>query len=346
MGFRIDPTSVVLFASGSVVLALVLCVVMRRHKRRGDRAIRWLMASNLALFAATLGVLLRPVIGFTAGSMTVLLGAYIGIVFAFFAVLSAEERPLPVRLVTVVGALAVAVHLVLIFDGQSVAALMVSSSVINSGLLIYIITRIWPIGQRLGQRMAILVCLPFAALCLAYLVRLGFVGIWGKGPAALLATLTIIVVMSWAAVILELAMITLREMQAQEKLKAALQRAEAANTARTKFLLTISHELRTPLNAILGLSEIMCQEVFGPVPHPYNQSVKHVKENGKVLNELISDLLMQTADTPGGDEEDAVVAIARAVHQKFASGEGASDPASSGMAASDPTGGPRKTATG
>ena len=42
-------------------------------------------------------------------------------------------------------------------------------------------------------------------------------------------------------------------------------RAEAANLAKSRFLATMSHELRTPLNAILGFSEIMKDEVLGPM---------------------------------------------------------------------------------
>lgn len=321
MQLTVDPTSVLLFAAGSVVLAIVLCIIMRQHKK-GDAVTKWLVASNLALFAATLGVLLRPMIGFTAGSMTVLLGAYVGICCAYFAVLSAENRPLPIRLIATVGGLALTVHLGLTFHVETVSSLMISSSAINSGVLIYMIRGIWPIGKRLGQRMALLLCLPFAALCIAYLVRLVTVLMWGEGSAAILATLSIIVVMSWAAVILELAMITLRETQARAAMKAALSRAEEASAARTRFLLSISHELRTPLNAILGLSEIMCQEVFGPLPQPYNRNVKLVHENGTELNELINDLLLQTADAPGADNEDTAAAINWAIHKKFRMEEG------------------------
>ena len=42
-------------------------------------------------------------------------------------------------------------------------------------------------------------------------------------------------------------------------------KAEAANLAKSKFLANISHELRTPLNAIMGFSEMIKDEVLGPV---------------------------------------------------------------------------------
>ena len=45
----------------------------------------------------------------------------------------------------------------------------------------------------------------------------------------------------------------------------ARRRAEEANLAKSRFLATMSHELRTPLNAILGFSEVMKNEVLGPI---------------------------------------------------------------------------------
>ena len=42
-------------------------------------------------------------------------------------------------------------------------------------------------------------------------------------------------------------------------------KAEAANLAKSKFLANMSHELRTPLNAIMGFSEMIKDEVLGPV---------------------------------------------------------------------------------
>ena len=44
----------------------------------------------------------------------------------------------------------------------------------------------------------------------------------------------------------------------------ARRRAEAANSAKSRFLATMSHELRTPLNAILGFSEVMKTRAVRP----------------------------------------------------------------------------------
>jgi two-component system, cell cycle sensor histidine kinase DivJ len=53
--------------------------------------------------------------------------------------------------------------------------------------------------------------------------------------------------------------VTDRKMQAQA-LDLARSAAEAADTAKTRFLATMSHELRTPLNAIIGFSELIAKE--------------------------------------------------------------------------------------
>jgi cell cycle sensor histidine kinase DivJ len=53
--------------------------------------------------------------------------------------------------------------------------------------------------------------------------------------------------------------ITERKVQ-EQALELARSAAEAADTAKTRFLATMSHELRTPLNAIIGFSEMIARE--------------------------------------------------------------------------------------
>jgi len=72
----------------------------------------------------------------------------------------------------------------------------------------------------------------------------------------------------------------------------ARRRAEEANLAKSRFLATMSHELRTPLNAILGFSEVMKNEVLGPVGNAsYREYVEDIHNSGKHLLNVINEIL-------------------------------------------------------
>ena len=69
-------------------------------------------------------------------------------------------------------------------------------------------------------------------------------------------------------------------------------RAEEANLAKSRFLATMSHELRTPLNAILGFSEVMKNEVLGPIENPaYRDYAGDIHTSGQHLLGLINEIL-------------------------------------------------------
>ena len=69
-------------------------------------------------------------------------------------------------------------------------------------------------------------------------------------------------------------------------------RAEEANLAKSRFLASMSHELRTPLNAILGFSEVMGNEVLGPLENPtYRDYARDIHASGRHLLDLINEIL-------------------------------------------------------
>ena len=76
------------------------------------------------------------------------------------------------------------------------------------------------------------------------------------------------------------------------ELNVAKAAADDANRAKSEFLAGMSHELRTPLNAILGFSEIIKDELFGPVgQHQYADYANDVHKSGQHLLDLINDVL-------------------------------------------------------
>ena len=65
-----------------------------------------------------------------------------------------------------------------------------------------------------------------------------------------------------------------------------------ANKSKSEFLASMSHELRTPLNAILGFSEIIRDQMFGPVgATKYIDYAADIHSSGQHLLEIINDVL-------------------------------------------------------
>ena len=73
-----------------------------------------------------------------------------------------------------------------------------------------------------------------------------------------------------------------------EQLEAALEEAQAANTAKSKFLSSMSHEIRTPMNAITGMGEILLHERLSERQKGY---VDDIVVSSKALLGIINDIL-------------------------------------------------------
>jgi len=72
--------------------------------------------------------------------------------------------------------------------------------------------------------------------------------------------------------------------RAVEDTEIARSEAVRANEAKSQFLANMSHELRTPLNAIVGFSEMIAQEVLGPLGVArYRDYAKDIHDSGRHL---------------------------------------------------------------
>ncbi len=77
--------------------------------------------------------------------------------------------------------------------------------------------------------------------------------------------------------------------RAENKLRIAKEKAEAANIAKTEFLANMSHEIRTPMNAIMGLSQIL--GMSSPLSDKQREYIKTLQMSTDSLLRLINDLL-------------------------------------------------------
>jgi signal transduction histidine kinase len=76
-----------------------------------------------------------------------------------------------------------------------------------------------------------------------------------------------------------------------EQLEARNQEVERANRLKTEFLASMSHELRTPLHTIIGFSELLAEQLEGPLTDKQQRFVGHILQDARHLLELINEVL-------------------------------------------------------
>ena len=80
----------------------------------------------------------------------------------------------------------------------------------------------------------------------------------------------------------------IQRQRADESLRLAHERAEAASRVKSQFLSRMSHELRTPLNAILGFTQLL---EIDSLSASQAESIDHISRAGKNLLSLINEVL-------------------------------------------------------
>ena len=83
----------------------------------------------------------------------------------------------------------------------------------------------------------------------------------------------------------------MEEIEAHKRTDAALQRAketaEAANVAKTRYIVGMSHEVRTPLNSIFGYAQLLERGIAGPS----DNAIRVIRRSAEHMTSLIDGLL-------------------------------------------------------
>jgi signal transduction histidine kinase len=78
---------------------------------------------------------------------------------------------------------------------------------------------------------------------------------------------------------------------ANQQLEVRNREIERANRLKSEFVAGISHELRTPLHTIIGFSELLSEELEGPLNEKQKRFMNYIHKDALHLLELINDVL-------------------------------------------------------
>jgi PAS domain S-box-containing protein len=83
-----------------------------------------------------------------------------------------------------------------------------------------------------------------------------------------------------------------RELSAtNQQLELRNREVERMNRLKSEFLASMSHELRTPLHTVIGFSELLSEQIEGPLNDKQKRFVNHIHEDSLHLLELINEIL-------------------------------------------------------
>ena len=86
-------------------------------------------------------------------------------------------------------------------------------------------------------------------------------------------------------------------------LEAALERAEQASIAKSRFLATMSHEIRTPMNGVLGMAALLDGKLSDP---DHRRMLGVIRDSGEMLLTVLNDILDMSKIEAGKMEIEAV----------------------------------------
>ncbi len=107
-----------------------------------------------------------------------------------------------------------------------------------------------------------------------------------------------------------------------QRLHDAVEKLQELDVLKTNFLATISHELRTPLTSVIGYSEMLLEELAGPLNEEQNDYVQTILGKADHLLQLITGILdvslLQSGDLRIAKEPVAMQEVIDSVVATFA----------------------------
>jgi len=279
-------------------LALIKSVVAA-FTRTARAEMLLLVTSNICFLASAGTLFVNEALGFVLSATAVIGFTYFGIVFGFFAVAGALGASRLLWPFVALGVVATAAQGALASATQTVAPLLLSSSIVTGLAALAMAGLIARASRGVGPILVLFLVLSFGIIAAAYLTRLGFL-IFAPGSngveitTALIAVSIAVASLKWVFAVVALHGRDLTQALARER-----SRADAANEAKSAFLRAMSHELRTPLNAVIGLTEVMRAEARGPMPEAYRENVRQINASGRHPLTLINDLIDLSAIEAG-----------------------------------------------
>lgn len=76
-----------------------------------------------------------------------------------------------------------------------------------------------------------------------------------------------------------------------DELRIRNEEIQRADRLKSEFLASMSHELRTPLHTVIGFSQLLAEEIQGPLNEKQRRFVDHIHRDSQHLLELINDIL-------------------------------------------------------
>lgn len=82
-----------------------------------------------------------------------------------------------------------------------------------------------------------------------------------------------------------------KRQEAEANLRTLYHQLERVNHQKSEFLANMSHEIRTPLNTVLGFTQVLHEQMYGPMNEKQLKSLDFIEQSGQHLLSLINDIL-------------------------------------------------------